>query len=62
MRQVLTIDKAGDLRSLIRVLTQIAEYANDFDASEIYLDATVRLIQNTLTDGSKTYDIEIAEA
>lgn len=61
-QKVISRTAANNLRDLIRVLQDIALYAPPLvPLEEVLVECTVNLVETTLTDGSKVYDINIID-
>lgn len=66
-KEIVQAISVSNVRDLIAALTEIGYLAGMPESTEaIYVEdgrgesLTVRLIENTLTDGSKTYDVRIS--
>ena len=58
--KVISKHGANTLKDLINVLREVALYAPPLlPLEEVNAECTVSLIESTLTDGSKVYDIHI---
>jgi hypothetical protein len=64
-KETIFTESAQTIRELITVLENFVARANN-DADVVYVESgeadgvIARLIENTLTDGSKTYDVRIS--
>jgi hypothetical protein len=59
--ETLTRDRVTNLAELFRLVAQYREYFSDTNPEDIYLDATFEVVADTLTDGSKVFDIHVTE-